>query len=221
MTWSLNEVESLSRKAARGAGYSWGLAEEAGKATRWTSAAGWPGAAALAQLLTQTDGVATSELGPASLSDTWTAKSGALCPITTGAVLCDLAAKWANGTTASLGSVRQPMLLIPYLVWAADQTGAALSISWEGLTLTRAGGETYLDDPNIARQVVKADWVRLSPASIPAVKPTLGARLTRCYRAELSSDTAATLTAFAQRTYAPETEESRLGGAGAGLTDND
>ncbi|MEL7259121.1 MAG: DUF3726 domain-containing protein, partial [Pseudomonadota bacterium] len=46
MSWSLNEVESLARKAARGAGYSWGLAEEAGKATRWTCAAGWPGGTA-------------------------------------------------------------------------------------------------------------------------------------------------------------------------------
>ncbi|WP_317057407.1 MULTISPECIES: DUF3726 domain-containing protein [Roseovarius] len=221
MSWSLNEVEGLARKAARGAGYSWGLAEEAGKATRWTSAAGWPGAAALAQLLTQTDGVATSELGPASLSKTWTAKSGALCPITTGAVLCDLASDWANGASLSLGPVLQPMLLIPYAVWAADRTGAALSLSWEGLTLTRADGETYLDDPKNARQTSRAEWVRLSPATIPEVKPTLGARLTRCYRADMSAETTATLTAFAQRTYAPETEESRLSGAGAGLTDND
>ncbi|MEX5611478.1 DUF3726 domain-containing protein, partial [Pseudomonas protegens] len=29
---SLNEIESLCKKAARGAGRAWGLAEEAGKA---------------------------------------------------------------------------------------------------------------------------------------------------------------------------------------------
>ena len=48
MTWSLNEIETLSRKAARGAGLSWGLAEEAGKATRWLAAAGLPGPQVLA-----------------------------------------------------------------------------------------------------------------------------------------------------------------------------
>ena len=32
---SLNEIESLCKKAARGAGMSWGLAEEAGKAAKW------------------------------------------------------------------------------------------------------------------------------------------------------------------------------------------
>ena len=37
MNVSMNEVESMAKTAARGAGYSWGLAEEAGKATRWLS----------------------------------------------------------------------------------------------------------------------------------------------------------------------------------------
>ncbi|MEO1102920.1 MAG: DUF3726 domain-containing protein, partial [Pseudomonadota bacterium] len=81
--WSLNEVEALARKATRGAGYSWGMAEEAGKATRWTCAAGWPGANALAHLLTQTDGTSTADLGPTSIHGTWTARTGLLCPLTT------------------------------------------------------------------------------------------------------------------------------------------
>ena len=31
MSWSLGEIEGLAKKATRGAGYSWGLAEEAGR----------------------------------------------------------------------------------------------------------------------------------------------------------------------------------------------
>ena len=37
MSHSLGEVEALARKAARGGGYSWGMAEEAGFAVRWAS----------------------------------------------------------------------------------------------------------------------------------------------------------------------------------------
>ena len=48
MNWSLNELDAMARKAARGAGYSWGLAEEAGRATRWLAAAGLPGPMCLA-----------------------------------------------------------------------------------------------------------------------------------------------------------------------------
>ncbi|WP_172978117.1 DUF3726 domain-containing protein [Roseovarius sp. THAF27] len=46
MTWSLNEIEALARKPTRGAGYPWGLAEETGRAARWTARqagpARWP-----------------------------------------------------------------------------------------------------------------------------------------------------------------------------------
>ena len=37
MTYSLYEIEVTGKRAARGSGFSWGLAEEAGKATRWLS----------------------------------------------------------------------------------------------------------------------------------------------------------------------------------------
>ena len=45
MIVSLNEIEGLSYKAARGAGMSWGLAEEAAFATRWLAVrdANWSG----------------------------------------------------------------------------------------------------------------------------------------------------------------------------------
>lgn len=44
---SLGEVEALCKKAARGAGLPWGLAEEAGFAARWLSAHGLDGAGLL------------------------------------------------------------------------------------------------------------------------------------------------------------------------------
>ena len=44
---SLNEIDSLCQKAARGAGLDWGLAEEAGFAAAWLAARGADGAAAL------------------------------------------------------------------------------------------------------------------------------------------------------------------------------
>jgi hypothetical protein len=35
MMRSLNEIEAMAKRAVRGAGLAWGLAEEAGKALRW------------------------------------------------------------------------------------------------------------------------------------------------------------------------------------------
>lgn len=215
MTWSLNEIEALARKATRGAGYAWGLAEEAGRATRWTCAAGWPGATALADLLTRNDGAAPATLGPSALSDTWTASGGPLCPIVTGATLCDLAADWAAGRALTLGPTAHPMLLIPYMVWAADRTGHALTLSWQKCTITRAASQTWLDDPDDT----------LTCAFTPQVQLTTGAprgtRLQRAYRATPTPEAIVMLDALARRTYAPDSEASRRAGAGAGLTDND
>ncbi|MGC1487905.1 MAG: DUF3726 domain-containing protein, partial [Albidovulum sp.] len=41
--YSQSEIEALGIKAARGAGYDWGMAEEAGMAARWLAHEGLPG----------------------------------------------------------------------------------------------------------------------------------------------------------------------------------
>ena len=97
MSWSLNEVEALSRKAARGAGLSWGLAEEAGRATRWLVVHGLPGPEVLLAALTRLDGLPHEARAPL---DGWQARD-TLCPVTTGAALADTAA--AAGGDLRLG----------------------------------------------------------------------------------------------------------------------
>ncbi len=54
--YSLTEIETHTRKAARGAGYEWGEAEEMGKAVRWLCAAGFDGATEVLELLQTVDG---------------------------------------------------------------------------------------------------------------------------------------------------------------------
>ncbi|MGI9310230.1 MAG: DUF3726 domain-containing protein [bacterium] len=51
MICSLNQIEQTARKAARGGGAPWGLADEVGKALRWLHAYRLNGAAALAKML--------------------------------------------------------------------------------------------------------------------------------------------------------------------------
>lgn len=156
MTWSLNEIEALSRKAARGAGYSWGLADEAGRAVRWLEARGEPGATALLELLSWRDGKAYPSTVPGQAS---------VCPIVAGTMLCDgvLLRDEIDGLP-----LHSPLLMQPFIAWLEGP------------------GET-------------------DPAA----------------RANVPTDVAAALDAYATRTYAPATEASRLAGAGAGLSDND
>ena len=218
MSWSLNEIETLSRKAARGAGLSWGLAEEAGKATRWLSAAGLPGPQVLAELLIRNDGADYDTLCPLEHSEGhWTAKGGTLCPLISGAALCDSAARLASGDDLHLGRTACPVLLLPYLAAAVGMTGTRLTVTWRDVSIT-LDAETHIGphDPEALNAAV-VDAVHIARTETGE----LTGPLTPGNRGKMPPETARQLTAFARRTYAPATSESRLSGAGAGLTDND
>jgi hypothetical protein len=218
MTLSLNEVQGLAQKAARGAGMDWGLAEEAGRATRWLAAHGLPGPALLAGLLKRNDGAVYADICPLPDAEgLWMAKGGTLCPITAGAAFCDRAAHWADGQQVGLGPVAFPLLALAHMAWAADATGTALTLTWPGVTLTRKHGQTHVMAATPADLTApQVPTMTLAPASAAPGQP-----VTPVSRASIDPDTRATLDGFAFRTFAPETEERRRAGAGAGLTDND
>lgn len=190
MTWSLNEIETLCRKATRGAGYSWGLAEDAGRAVRWLEAHGYLGAQALAALLQVVDGANHSEMTPA-VGAVWQGKAP-LCPVITGAALADHTFLLEQGPI-TLGRTRFPLLLLPYGAMAET----VFDIHWDG-----ALGTT--EAMNVTCTLTKSR-PPLATATRSSIPPGLFSQLD----------------AFAQRTYAPATEASRIKGAGAGLTDND
>lgn len=51
MTYSLNEVDAMAKRAVRGAGYDWGVAEDMAQAVRWLCARDLDGIGALARAL--------------------------------------------------------------------------------------------------------------------------------------------------------------------------
>jgi uncharacterized protein DUF3726 len=205
MSFSLNEIETNAKKAARGAGFSWGLAEEAGKATRWLCAQGLDGCASLAALL-QEPLHATPHIGPGI----WSAP-GPLCPLATGAALSDFAARLADGPIRIV-AVAQPQLLLPFAAGAARHLKTVVKLNCDTLTARTDG-----DGLEMARIP--------SPPGTSDVLISLDGAMTGALpkQTRASPDPAiwAVLTGFAGRTYAPASDASRRLGAGAGLSDND
>jgi hypothetical protein len=91
MLCSLNEIEMQVRKAVRGAGYGWGMAEEAGKAARWLSCHGHAAVPAFLGLCARFDRSAYMAIAPSSTEGIWTAPGGILCPLIAGITLRDFA----------------------------------------------------------------------------------------------------------------------------------
>ncbi len=216
MSWSMNEVEVLAKKAARGAGQSWGLAEETGKAVRMLAGQGIEATGHLATLLKANDGVAFHTIAPADPDGVWSASGGQLCPLVAGACLSDRAAEFGVDRDLTLDHIAFPVFLIPFAQAVARQTGRTIRLNWADVYVFVDGALVWVDG-NVQSLSISV----VVSAEVSAVDNTTGRALDKTDRAAMTQIAAAELTGFAQRTYAPATDASRLAGAGAGLSDND
>ena len=220
---SLNEVEGMGKRAARGAGLSFGMAEEAGKAARWLMARGLPGVTLLADLLAQHDKQGYAELAPADVDGVWRAPGGRLCPLIAGAALCDRAAELAAGRVFELGKISQPLLLAPFAAGVAKLTGGAIALTWDDVTmiLMPAGHAIEGNRDRLAAKATEAAVCRhVDEPAVPIGEPVAAVNELAVPVDDPTAPAWSRLEAFAQRTLAPATDASRLSGAGAGLSDN-
>jgi len=229
MSWSLGETAALALKAARGAGLSWGLAEEASAAVIWLHSNGLPGISALCSYLGNPDGKPRTD--------------GA-CPILTGCALIDgaIPSPAKPGDTAEIGPVRAPLLLLPFVArleggttWllasrpghiASGQMGSGQMGSGHmasgrhanGAGMHSGGIDGAGGDKWASHCLSGAAFCQLQRETRRQIKPPPREVLRLADHFACCIERLGT---FAHRTYAPATGQSRQSGAGAGLTDND
>ncbi|RTL69105.1 MAG: DUF3726 domain-containing protein [Hyphomicrobiales bacterium] len=219
MRLSFNEIEGTALKAARGAGFSWGLAEEAGFAARWLAERGFDW---LPPLLAACDAHLSGENANITMDGTRVspaAGSRSLCPIQIGAWIADRR-DLADGLI--LTSLRAPLLLLPFLDLLSAHCGTI------ALSLRPAGS-----DASASFRICRGDlWAEPLPASCVvdealALIEQAPARLERGNVVRLARPAptdpalADRLKGLEIRTYVPASHHSRVAGAGAGLSDND
>lgn len=195
MTYSLNETSALMFKAARGAGMTWGYAQEASFAALWCVQRCLDGTAALCALLQ------AAQDNPDMLH-----KTG---PIAQGCALTDLA--YEEGPLPAYDRLVAPNLILPYAAQRAALEGCAIRLEGDSWTaLVHKDGLEITGHIPLTPQPLRLSYSDERPAPASCQD-----------RVALAPHDLATLTQFAHRTYAPATEASRLAGAGAGLNDND
>lgn len=211
MTYSLNEIEALAKKGARGGGYDWGVAEETGKAVRWLASHGLPGV----ELLTKHLSMQANDGPPQTLDGDWSSVTGTLCPLTAGIALNDCADRLSAGQGQMMRNVAHPLLVVPFAAWAAVHIRAPLTVTWGALRATTNGYDLLIEgdehDLSAAHSAILS--CSIAQDQVALIAPAL--------RGSISDKAWTELNTFAQRTYAPATEASRLLGAGAGTSDND
>lgn len=217
MTWSLNELEVETRKAIRGAGLSWGFAEEGSKAARWLAAHGADPLPALSDILDRHDRQ-TGIAGTFTLTDAgrWQADAP-ICPITLGVTLCDYADRLATDACVA-GPVARPLLLAPFVATAARILKRPLQLDVNGVQIVlNERGDPSCDVA--ALDIREAVDIRCAVASVPAFALKVTPASTRGIVTD--SKSWQRIAAYVHRTYVPASERSRREGAGAGLIDND
>ncbi len=211
---SRNEIEALCARAARGAGFDWGHAEEAGFAAGWLHAGGIDGATALLARLDGAAGRAWADLCPVVGPGKWAGQGrNPICPVALGAALsdhCELPeGRLAGGL--SVGPVSHPVLVLPFLSRVASVLGGAVRLCFAGGAID-VGSDGLSGDAGRLAGLAEAAFT-LSPGPGPAGPG----------RPPASGSPLATLSALADlalRTTVPPSARSRAD-AGAGTGDND
>ncbi|WP_315925600.1 DUF3726 domain-containing protein [Mesorhizobium sp. SP-1A] len=214
---SLNEIDALVRKAARGAGLSWGLAEEAGKCARALAGEGEACLPLIADVLElQLGGDLSRRI--AAERDAWSAADDLpINPLVLGPSLADHAFLLARGSIDIAGPVAAPALLLPFLSAAASHLGAGVKVETDrGECAISVAADIGTVPPALAGLVQR---LRLSQA--PAGTDHAACRPAPVRPVYLPPELKTRFEALAARTYVPSSELSRMTGAGAGLNDND
>lgn len=212
---SLSEIEAIALKAARGAGMSWGLAEEAAFATRWLAEQGLDGLTLLALHLDRTSAGAFGT-APIFQGRCWlSANPSRLCPIAAGAALGDHfdLAEGPMNIAVRLCNLSAPALILPFLAAAAARADAVVIAQWSGCSVVLSSGTILA--------VAGADHLLSDQAgemTVTAALPRPKLRGTAAIPG-ISVATMQALEALVLRTYVPASEQSRRG-AGAGGADN-
>jgi hypothetical protein len=214
---SPNEIDALVRKAARGSGLSWGLAEEVGKGARALASAGEAYLPLVADVLeAQRDGL----LSRCIVADgaIWRATDRLpVNPLVLGPSLADHAFLLEEGPLDIEGPLGAPALLLPFVATVARHLGAAVKVSTDRGEFVVSGFAVAGAPPRaLAGQVHR---LRLAREKAAADDPPQPSTLIRAV--SLPQGLKERFETLAALTYVPSSERSRATGAGAGLNDND
>jgi len=221
--YSLNESAYRAKLAVRGVGYSWGLAEDAGRALYWLSERGLDGFTALVSVISDID---SNLLGaPRELSGKWNCEHAGLCPLITGMCVSDCASRLCasrltDRQTIHISDIAYPVLTLPFMADAAlayncelmfNSTEFKAVVGSNALLLHGDSNVVLTSEASFACGNNANEFSDLSFVSITQREP----------RVNIDAAVWHKLGEYAHRTYAPATDQSRMLGAGAGIVDSD
>ena len=196
---SLYEIETTVKRSAKSQGLSWGVSEEIGKAVRVLEQSGLQGLESFKNIIDYgfDNLIKLSDINQKETSD--------LCPIHFGIFFQDQSHLKEMHQTFEFKSLQEPLICIPFLIKAAKKNLIYFHIHSDNLKISITPSEITSIDRNKIPNLVNNFSIHVTPQR----------------QSQYSDKTWEDLYQLSLETFVEETEEKKLSGAGAGLSDND
>ena len=199
---SLSEIDTTSKRASKAAGFSWGMAEEIGKAIRSLELFGLPGIKNLNLYLNKIEKKHPEKVNKIDQEN----KSKELCPIYCGVAFLDQCQKLEILKKIKFYNINYPILILPFISKASEILGKKILIQFKKSSFLMNFNKSILLN-NLEKQTIEI----VDEATIEFLEN----------ENSFSDKEWKELYKLSENTFVKETDSLRAKGAGAGLTDND
>jgi hypothetical protein len=196
---SLYEIETTVKRSAKSQGLSWGISEEIGKSIRILEQSGLRGLESFKNIVDFGFDNLTK------LTDINQKTTTHLCPIHFGIFFQDQSHLKEMHQTFKFESLKEPLISIPFFIKAAKKNLIYFHIHSSEISISITPGEMTSINQN----------------QIPTSINNFSIKVTQQRQKQYSNETWEDLYQLSLETFVEETEEKKLSGAGAGLSDND
>ena len=200
---SFSEIETVSKRASKAIGYSWGISEEIGKSIRILEMFKLPGISTLNQYFKK-----IKNNHPKKLKNILKINKSddELCPIYTGVRILDNCKQLEDLNIIKFFNINYPLLIIPFLSRSSEIINKPIHV--------------ILDEGKYILNSNKTILTNIEKSNNSKISKELTIQFEE--NKNLFTDTEwKELYKLSEDTFVPETDSLKSSAAGAGLTDND
>ena len=201
---SLSEIDTVSKRSSRAAGYSWGIAEEVGKNIRLLEFFSLPGIKNLNSFLNNKKNIKLENLS--LITEDNKTNHSQYCPVIAGVNFLDQIKNLENLSEINFKNIAYPMLFLPFVSRASEIIGKRIFLKLDEKEFLMNFNNCIYS--NFSRQEIVKTAERVSIKILKNEDSFTENEWKELYK-------------ISEETFVEENESLKNSGAGAGLTDND
>ena len=201
---SLSEIDTISKRATRAAGYSWGISEEVGKNTRLLEMFGLPGIKNLNDFFKKKKDFKIENLNLISKDNK--TNNSQFCPIIAGVSFLDQIRAIENLDEVKFNKILYPLLFLPFVSRASEVIGKRIHLKLDNFEFLMNFNHSIFSN------FFKNQTIELSENICLKILDN---------QDSFDENEWNELYKLSENTFVEENDSLKQSGAGAGLTDND